>query len=152
MEQSGRIFIGAIVTVALFLAGCQTQSETYRGKFPVYFTGVAINAVTGKSLEKFDVDISLYDKPLVHKTIHTSDFEYALSFDASTVNGQTCSKVGMGGLRTINALGPANESLTFFISAAGYQSKTLKISKDRVSIDQVNVLDIVLKPQSQPEK
>jgi len=131
----------------LGLAGCQcgTQVGVFKGTFDVYFTGQAIDAVSGEPIGEFAVEILPTDKVVINQTVVPNGSEYVFSFAATTINGRTYFKdTGFLNYQEASVLGSATEYITFKVSSSGYQTREYRIAKEKIRIDKVNELDIVL--------
>jgi len=139
-----------MTVLGLYATGCQSGVGvgTFKGTFDVYFTGQAIDANSGNGLKEFTVDITLGTKPCATKVVAVNGSEYCFAFKATTINGTTYFRdVGLFDYRSISVLGPSDEYLVFEITSPGYLSRKVRIPKDKIAIDQVNVTDIVLTPK-----
>ena len=133
--------------VLLGLAGCQsgTQVGAFKGTFDVYFTGQAIDGASGDSIDQFTVEIMPSDKASITKTIMPNGSEYVFSFEATTIDGRTYFKdTGFFNYSEISVLGAGSEYVVLKVSCDGYKSREYRIARDKIRIDRVNTLDIVL--------
>jgi hypothetical protein len=132
-----------LFSAAICVSGCgRTEIGNYRGTFPVYFAGTVVDANTREPVPEFTATVSLYERPYIVRQVQTSDKEYALNVDLPTINGVSYRQ----GAAVIDVLGPHNEFLTLDIRAPGYAPAHIRIPKDKISIDEVNTLNLVLRP------
>jgi hypothetical protein len=135
----------AAISCAGILQGCSNyQTGTFKGTFPVYFTGVAMDANTGEGITEFGVQIALYNKPLVSKTVKTDGLEYGFTFNAPVIDGRTYMREG----KEVNVLGGPEDNIMLTFRAKGYKAQNISISKDMIAIGQVNIIDFELVPES----
>lgn len=135
--HGSRIALGlvAAVTGAALLAGCQESSA---GKTQLTFRGRATDA-KGQGVNAFALTVS-----------RTPSTTPAKAVNVSAKNGQYEAKVPVDGPAVAGSktLGSKTEAVQIQVSAAGYKTKSFRVTADQVLVTEPNTLNVTLEPAS----
>lgn len=139
-------FLGVLgVSFSLTAQGFAFEVEvgSWKGVGSLSLKGECKDSATGKPIEDFILRLDASDVPRTEKRVHAEKGTYHFNIETTIRNGKRYIK----GLKKYRTLGPAEESLIIHIRSKGYEEKIITLAKDKVLINEVNLIDFDLNPR-----